>query len=470
MPAHDALTRVRTALAPLLDDAGLLTGSAIGERHLHDWSGQRGVPLAVVRPRSTAEVSAVMRALHALRQPVVVQGGMTGLVGAAVPQAQEVVLSLERMQHIGPVDEQHGAVLVEAGALLQHVQERVAQQGWMFPVDIGARGSCQIGGLIATNAGGNRVLRWGMTRASVRGLEVVLADGRVLSRLAPMLKDNAGYDLRQLFIGSEGTLGVITRALLDLTPTPKSSQTALVSLQDFDQVTALLLACRRGLGSNLTSFEVMWRDFVEAAAPLVAGGSAAQRLAGPLLVLLEAMGHDAAADEARFEECMAQVLERSDGIDVVLAQSLADAQRLWALRDASGEAAQRLAPWVGFDVSMPLHEMHGFVDAAWGQLRALGTLQTQTYGHVGDGNLHLVVGPLADDAQRAAVKRLVHEATAARGGSISGEHGIGMLKKEHLGLTRSAVEIEVMRAIRHALDPHGILNPGRVFDPASPGA
>jgi len=399
-----------------------------------------------------------------------VQGGMTGLVGAAVPQAQEVVLSLERMQHIGAVDEPHGAVLVEAGALLQQVQERVAQQGWMFPVDIGARGSCQIGGLIATNAGGNRVLRWGMTRASVRGLEVVLADGRVLSRLAPMLKDNAGYDLRHLFIGSEGTLGVITRALLDLTPAPKSSQTALVSLPDFDQVTALLLACRRGLSSNLTSFEVMWRDFVDTAAPLVAGGSAAQRLAGPLLVLVEAMGHDAAADAARFEECMAQVLERGDGIDVVLAQSLADAQRLWALRDASGEAAQRLAPWVGFDVSMPLPEMHGFVDAVWGQLRTLGTLQTQTYGHVGDGNLHLVVGPLADDAQRAAVKRLVHEATAARGGSISGEHGIGMLKKEHLGLTRSAVEIEVMRAIRHALDPHGILNPGRVFDPASPGA
>lgn len=304
-----------------------------------------------------------------------------------------------------------------------------------------------------------------MTRSSVRGLEVVLPDGRAISRLAPMLKDNAGYDLRHLFIGSEGTSGVITRALLDLRPVPTSSQAALVSLENFDQVLALLMLCRRGLGARLTSFEVMWRDYVEAASALVAGGSVAQQVTGSLLVLVEAMDDDVAADEVRFEGCMAQALDLGSGADVMLARSLTDAQRLRALRDASGETARLLAPWAGFDVSMPLTEMRSFVETAWEQVRALGSLRTQTYGHVGDGNLHVVVGPLTSDAQCAAVKCLVHEATAARGGSISGEHGIGMLKKEHLILTRSATEIEVMSTIKDALDPSGILNRGWVFDP-----
>ena len=460
-----SLSRLQAALSPLLDAAGLVPGARAEPRYCQDWNGQRGEPLAVLRPRTPQEVAQVMRHLHALAQPVVIQGGMTGLVAGGVPQPGEVVLSMERLNTIESFDTQQGTLTVQAGVPLETVHQHVQAQGWMFPVDIGSRGSCQIGGLIATNAGGNRVLRYGMTRQSILGLEAVLADGSVISRMGAALKDNAGYDLKQNFIGSEGTLGIVTRARLGLVPLSNSRHTAVVALQTFAQVQALLSLCRNSLGGQLSSFEVMWRDYFTLATQVIHAERPLFSQPAEFWVLIETMGTDIAQDMALLEQTLAQVLAWDDAVDVVLAQSLADAQRLWAVREAAGEAARAVAPWAGFDVSMPTAEMPGWADAIRRETMALGVPQTQTYGHLGDGNLHLVVGPIpAQAGLKEDLVRRVHASVGALGGSISGEHGIGFSKKSHLGMTRSVEEIALMRTLKHALDPLNLLNRGRIFD------
>ena len=459
-----ALDRLRAACQPLLDPAGFIPGDQADERYCTDWSRARGQPLAVLRPRNTAEVSRLMTALHQLRQPVILQGGMTGLTGACVPQTGEAVLSLERLRDIEEIDPVSGTVTVQAGVCLQTLQQAVEAQSLFFPVDIGSRGSCQIGGLIANNAGGNRVLRYGMTRQSVLGLEVVLADGTVVSRLGKVLKDNAGYDLKHMFIGSEGSLGVITRALLALQPLPLSRQSALVAVHGFDAVTDLLAQCRKRLGPRLSSFEVMWRDFFDISTGLLKKGRPGLTLAGSHVVLVEAMGMDTTQDDELFGDVLGAYQGIHPGCDVVLAQSLADTQAIWSIREAAGEAANAMAPCVGFDVSLPLVRMAAWTDAIHADLRAMGLTQTQTYGHLGDGNLHLLVGGTGDPTVKASVNELVHRSIGALAGSISGEHGIGLSKKAHLHYCRSAAEIDMMKLMKTSLDPHGLLNRGRIFD------
>jgi FAD/FMN-containing dehydrogenase len=303
-----------------------------------------------------------------------------------------------------------------------------------------------------------------MTRQSVLGLEVVLADGTVVSRMGKALKDNAGYDLKQVFIGSEGTLGVITRAILALQPLPTSRQSALVAVQGFDAVTDLLAQCRRQLGPRLSSFEVMWRDFFDLSTGLLKKGRPGLNLAGTHVVLVEAMGLDAGQDDALFAEALGAFQADHPGCEVILAQSLADAQDLWAIREAAGEAANAVAPWAGFDVSLPIADMASWVAQVHSQLREMGLTQTQTYGHLGDGNLHLVVGLGSEATRKGAVHELVHRTVGDLGGSISGEHGIGLAKKAHLHYCRSAAEINMMKLMKTALDPDCILNRGRIFD------
>ena len=462
----DAVTldRLRAVCQPLLDQSGFIPGADADERYCTDWSRARGQPLAVLRPRNTDEVSRLLTALHALRQPVVLQGGMTGLTGACVPQTGEVVLSLERLRDIEEIDTVSGTVTVQAGVSLQALQQAVEAQGLLFPVDIGSRGSCQIGGIIANNAGGNRVLRYGMTRQSVLGLEVVLADGTVISRMGKVLKDNAGYDLKHVFIGSEGSLGVITRALLALQPLPVSRQSALVAVDGFDAVTTLLTQCRKHLGPRLSSFEVMWRDFFDISTGLLKKGRPGLNLAGSHVVLVEAMGMDPEQDDALFAQTLGAFQTDHPGCEVILAQSLTDAQDLWSIREAAGEAALVVAPWAGFDISLPLAHMAAWADEVRARLRGMGLTQTQTYGHLGDGNLHLVVGLGPEPTRKAEVHELVHRTVGELGGSISGEHGIGLAKKAHLHYCRSAAEINMMKLMKTSLDPHGILNRGRIFD------
>jgi len=453
------------SLAPLDDPALFVTGDSLDPRHYTDWNGFAGPrPLGVLRPRDTAQVAAALRATHALAQPIAIQGGLTGLVQGALASADEVVLSMERMRTIEEIDEANQSLTVQAGVTLQEAQEAAAARGLLLPVDIGSKGSCQMGGIAATNAGGNRVLRHGMARQCILGLEAVLADGTVISHLGKALKDNAGFDLKQLFIGSEGTLGVITRLVCALQPMPLTRQTALVSVSDFNQMVALLRHCRSRLGPRLSSFEAMWRDFFDTALCVAGFAQAPIAHPGPLLVLVEAMGQEPATDDEHFLSVLGEFLEQTPGSDAVVAQSLHDANRLWALREASGEAASAIRPYASFDVSLPIARMADWLASTHEALAAMGLSQTQTYGHLGDGNLHLVVGyPTDRPEMKARINDLVHGSIGSLGGSISGEHGIGLSKRTYLHMSRSREEIALMRALKHTMDPLGLLNRGRVL-------
>ena len=390
-------------------------------------------------------------------------GGLTGLVQGSVAGPGELGLSLERMDRIEETDTLGRTMRVEAGATLQRVQEAAAREGLQFALDLGARGSAAIGGNAATNAGGNRVIRYGMMRDMILGLEAVLADGTVIPALNRMIKNNAGYDLKQLFIGTEGTLGVVTRLVLRLRPMPLSSQTALLGCSSFVQVTGLLGRLDALLGGAMSSFEVMWRDFFTLVTSPPAKGRDPLGGEHPFYVIVEAQGGDPASDPARFEAALAVAAEEGGYADAVIASSEAQRDAIWALRDDVAQLFRLGHPFV-FDVSLPVAEMEGYVaEVHAGFAARMPAQRCFTFGHLGDGNLHfVVVGPAGPEA-RAAVEEIVYRPLAARAGSISAEHGIGLEKKPWLALSRSESEIALMRRLKQALDPRGILNPGRVI-------
>lgn len=454
------------ALLAALGPEVVLAGEAVPARNREDWSGLPPTrPLAVVRPRATEEVAAALRICHAHGQPVVPQGGLTGLCGGARAGEGEVALSLERMVGVEGIDPATATMTVMAGTPLERVQAAAEEAGFFCPLDLGARGSCAIGGNIATNAGGNRVIRYGMTREMVLGLEAVLADGTVMRSLNKLIKNNAGYDLKHLFIGSEGTLGVVTRAVLRLQPRPRCTHAALCALSGFASVVALLQSARAGLGPTLSAFEVMWPDyhrFVTRHMPHVRSPLGDDHM---LYALVEAQGTDEAADGARFEGWLEGALEAGLIADAALARSLADVRAFWALRDAAAEFRQALGPHLSFDIGLPTGEMGAYVEAARARLLAeLPGIIALFYGHIGDGNLHIVAAvPGTSPQPKAAIERAVYELVAARGGTVSAEHGIGTTKKPWLPYARTPEELALMRTLKAALDPKGILNPGKVL-------
>ncbi|RYY93994.1 MAG: FAD-binding oxidoreductase [Comamonadaceae bacterium] len=452
------------ALSEALGADGILVGDAIAPRHLSDWSGTAPVqPLALVRPRSTDEVAAVMRLAHAHGVPVVPQGGLTGLAGAAVPHAQGIALSLERMSAIESVDAAAATLTAQAGATLQAVQEAAAAQGLLFGVDLGARGSCQIGGNLATNAGGNGVLQFGMMREQCLGLEAVLADGTVLPMLRPMIKNNTGYDLKQLFIGAEGTLGVITRALLRLHPAPAAKVTAMVALADFESALALLGRLQQRFAGSVAAFELMWRDFVAASLQWQSLREPFDT-PHPFAALIDVTGSDEQALRDALEALLGEAMEAEQVQDAVIAQSQSQAGTLWKIREATAELPTNMYPPINFDVSLPLADIGRFAehcrtafDARWpGHIAVF-------FGHVGDGNLHISVDGATVGHDEAGVERIVYDAVAQFRGSVSAEHGIGTHKMPYLGASRTPQELAAMRAIKAALDPKGIMNPGKVL-------
>ncbi len=436
----------------------------VSDKYRGDWlmrAAPSVTPLALFRPRSTDEVARALKICSAHGVPVVPQGGLTGLTGGTVPSEGALLLSMERMAKIEEIDPISQLMIAQAGTPLQAIQEAADAAGLMFPLDIGSRGTCQIGGNLSTNAGGNRVLRYGMARAQVLGLEVVLADGTVLSSMNRMLKNNAGFDLKQIFIGSEGTLGVITRVVLRLVPKPAAMAVCLVSFDDYPKVEAFLALARARLGDTLSAFEVMWPDFYERAtamqtAPLPVGAGA--------YALVEVSTSDDSA-EAQLAAFLEAALEMAIVGDAVLAQSLQQTRAIWAVRDMGGEIIQAFEPAGNFDISVATADIHGFVEDCRARLRARWPdIAVIVFGHVCDGNIHIVAGGFGH-GDEAAVELVVYETARDHDGSISAEHGIGLHKREHLHLSRTAEEIALMHRLKASLDPQGILNPGKVLMP-----
>ena len=460
------MTAVLEALNATLPTGQVVSGETGPLRHRNDWSGlPPSTPLAIVWPRDPGEVAAILRLCSANRQKVVPQGGLTGLCGGARAAPDELALSLDRLAGIEEVDADAATITVRAGTTLQQVQEAAAGAGLMLPLDLGARGSCAIGGNIATNAGGNRVIRYGMTRELVLGLEAVLPDGTVLSGLNKMLKNNAGFDLKQLFVGSEGTLGVVTRAVLRLFPQPACTMAALCGLRDYAAVVRLLRAARAGLGPILSAFEVMWDDYHDIITTRVRGIRAPLGSPHPLYVLVEAQGSDDAADPPRFERWLERMLEDGVIADAAVAQSVAEVQAFWALRDAAAEFGPVVGPHVSYDIGLPVASMADYRAACRRALEArFPGIAAVFYGHVGDGNLHIMVHVPGEAAQpKDELDRLIYDEVQRHGGTVSAEHGIGTRKKPWLRHARTGEEVALMRTLKQALDPLGILNPGKVI-------
>jgi FAD/FMN-containing dehydrogenase len=458
------LSATLAALREALGHDAVRVGEQISERSMTDWTRHEPTrAAALLLPRTTEQVSQALAICHAAHQTVVPQGGMTGLAGGAIPRAQDMALSLERLTGIEEIDSASATMTVRAGTTLQTAQEAAAQAGFELALDLGARGSCQIGGNLATNAGGNRVIQSGTARDQVLGLEVVLANGAVLSSLGKMVKNNTGYDLKHWFIGSEGTLGVITRAVLRLHPQRAARHTALVALDDYDAAVGLLRRLSTRFGNDIGAFEIMWPDFYDFGVALT-GKRSPFAQAHPLYALIEHASFDAADDGERYAAALAEALDAHAIRDAVIAQSMADARALWAVRECTAEFPVKMDP-INFDISLPIGEIGRFVDRCRAALdRQWPDNQSYFFGHIGDSNLHLTVdGHSVPDVEHRAVYAFVYEMLGPLHGSVSAEHGIGSLKREFLPISRSPEELAAMAAIRQALDPHGILNPGKLF-------
>jgi FAD/FMN-containing dehydrogenase len=453
-------------LVDIVGEKGVLTGEDVSARAASWIRPDPCQAKAIVRPASTDEVSAVMRLCHAAGQAVVPAGGVTGLVDGANAGPEEVLLSLERMNEIEELDESGCTMTVGAGVVLETVQEKAADVDLMFPVDFGARGSAQIGGAIATNAGGNSVIRYGMMREQILGLEAVLADGTVISSMNRLLKNNAGYDLKQLFIGSEGTLGIVTRAVLRLRPALRSQNAALVAIDDYANVPRLLKHLGSALGGTLSAFEVLWQDFYDTVvvnrdrhAPPVEAGH-------PWYVLIEARGGEQAEDEARFESALGAALEDELIVDAAIASGSKQRDAMWAIRDDVDGIAETLWPVIAFDISLPIVNAADYTASVNRRLAETwpDTFRGTTFGHLGDNNVHfiLTIGTM-EPSELGKVMRIVYEELAPYRGSVSAEHGIGLEKRPFLGITRNETEVALMKTLKAALDPNGILNPGKVL-------
>ena len=461
------------ALQRAVGSSQVLRGGELGA-YEQDWRKRwRGRALAVVRPGSSAEVAAVVRACVAHRVALVPQGGNTGLVGGGVPDdsGTQVLLSLQRLNQLLAIDDANMTLTAQAGCVLQTVQQAAQARGFLFPLSLAAQGSCTLGGNLATNAGGTAVLRWGNARDLCLGLEVVTPQGDIWDGLSGLRKDNTGYDLRHLYIGSEGTLGIITAATMKLAPLPAATTTAWAACDSLQQGVALLNLARKRLGSGLTGFEVMGRYALDLTARHF------PQLPRPLpscawAVLLEQSDVEAeAVARERFEALLGAAMEAGAVQDAVVAESLAQSLALWQVRESIPLAQAQEGLNIKHDISVPVSSIPAFVQATDAALLArFPGVQLVNFGHLGDGNLHYnVQAPAgADGAQFLAehehqINTLVFDAVATHGGSFSAEHGIGALKRDELALRKSPVALGVMRAIKQALDPLGLMNPRRML-------
>jgi len=467
---NDLVERIRSIVGP----AGLIGSPEEIGPYATDWRKRyRGRAVAVVRPASTAEVAAVVRACAETRTGIVPQGGNTGLCGAATPDGSgsQIVLNLSRMNRVRAVDTYNNTITAEAGCVLANLQKAAEEAGRLFPLSLASEGSCEIGGNLSTNAGGTAVLRYGNARDLVLGLEVVLPSGEIWDGLRGLRKDNTGYDLKQLFVGAEGTLGVITAAVLKLFPLPRSRATAVVALQDPESALDLLKRTLEEGGERLSGFELfsgfclslVLKHFKDVAAPF-----AGRFPHYVLMELSDTRPGNALASLA--ESILGAALEEKRILDAAIAQSDTQARAFWKLREFISEAQAHEGPNIKHDVSIPISAIPEFIRTTDVKLAtAYPGVRMVTFGHLGDGNLHYNVSApdgVAPDVfvkETAAVNRIVHDSVAGFRGSISAEHGLGQLKREEIRRYKSSLELGLMRSIKGVLDPNGIMNPGKVL-------
>ena len=474
VPAADR-TRVLERLRAVLGPHGVLQAPADVDKYLTDFRGlYRGATLLVACPRDTAQVSQVLRICHEAGVGVVPHGGNTSYCGGATPDesGRQVVLSLHRLNRIRAVDPANHSMIAEAGCVLADVQAAALAAGRHFPLSLGSEGSCQIGGNLSTNAGGLAAVRYGVARDLVLGLEVVLANGDVLHGLSSLRKDNTGYDLRDLFIGAEGTLGVITAASLKLFPVPRTVETAFLAVTGMQAAVDVLARLREATGDCVTSFEYLPRIAVEVTTRHVPGVVDPLGEAHPAYVLCEvSTARDDPQLRPLLESVLQQCLDAGLVLDATLAESIAQRAALWKLRESVPEAQKHEGASIKHDVSVPVASLPAFLERASAAVaRVAPRSRLVAYGHVGDGNLHFNLSePAAGDdragflAQQPAINEAVHECVRSFDGSISAEHGIGRLKRDLLPRYKDPVALETMRALKRALDPKGILNPGKVL-------
>ncbi|MBN2752200.1 MAG: FAD-binding oxidoreductase [Rhodospirillaceae bacterium] len=459
------------ALKSIVGEAFVITNAADMETYMNEERGLfHGTALAVVRPASTIEVAEVVKACVSAWVAIVPQGGNTGLVGGAVADGQ-VILSMGRMNRIRAVNPEGFTMTVEAGCILEDIRNAAEAEDRLFPLSLGAQGSCQIGGNIATNVGGINTLRYGTARDNVLGLEVVLPDGRVWNGLRALTKDNTGYSLRNLFVGSEGTLGIVTAAVLKLYPKPVAMETAFCGLPDLDAVLPLLERARRASGDQVSAFEVICRTGVEMSTTYLEGVSDPLESPHPWYALVEFSSANS-DDPLRetFERFLEGAFEEGIIVDAVIAESLEQRRMLWRIREELPEAQKYEGGSIKHDVSVPVRSIPEFIRrASEAVVAVVPGARPVPFGHAGDGNIHFNVSqPVGMDtnaylAQWHVMSKVVYDIVDELGGSFSAEHGVGRLKVEYLARYRSDVELDLMRRIKAAFDPKGTMNPGVFF-------
>lgn len=469
---NESATPFLTEARALLGEAHVLTTDLAA--YVTDWRGKfTGQPMAVLRPADTAQVAGAVKLCAAHGVPIVPQGGNTGMCGGATPDGSgaQVVLSLGRLNRVRAIDPLNNTLTVEAGCVLQTLQTLATGHDRLFPLSLGAEGSCQIGGNIATNAGGVQVLRYGNTRDLVLGLEVVLADGQVLNLLRALRKDNTGYDLKHLFIGSEGTLGIITAAVLKLFPAPHANAVAFAAMQTPQQALQLLGLMRGQLGDRFTAFELMSQASLGLVRQYFPATPALFSTPHPWHVLMQASdaGSQQALDAA-FQSALGVALEQGIIDDVVLATSEAQARGLWAVRENISEAQQIDGSNIKHDIAVSVSSVPAFVDEVQPLLHAVYSgVRPIVYGHLGDGNLHFNVSRPAGwttpewQLETDCVNAIVLDVVSRYQGSFSAEHGLGQLKNHEMALYKTPLEVALMRRVKQALDPHGLMNPGKLL-------
>jgi len=460
------LTRLKEIVGP----RGFSEDASVIAPHLEEWrSKYKGSSPLMLQPDSTEQVSRILAVCHETATPIVPQGGNTGLVGGQIPFNGEVLLSLERLNRITGIDVENQSMSVEAGVVLAAAQSAAREKGLLFPLSLAAEGSATIGGNLSTNAGGVNVLRYGMMRDLVLGLEAVLADGRTLNLMTALRKDNTGYDLKQIFVGAEGTLGIITAAILKLFPEPKTRATVFVAISSPAAAVRLLAGMQADSGGQISAFELIPRIGLELITHHIAGARDPLSKHSPWYVLVEATSAVQFDLDTAIERSLASAGEMGLVSDAVIAKSESQRAALWSLRENMSEAQKREGPSIKHDVSVPVSAIPEFLERATAAvLSAIPGARAVSFGHIGDGNIHFnFSAPIGADgvcflARWQEIQRIVHDIVHEFGGSISAEHGIGVQKRDQLVRYKSAVEMDLMRTLKRALDPKNILNPGKV--------